>query len=74
MCQYCEQDKNGNIKLILLAEEVSLRVEKDEPYIGEYALTVDLEEENVSYSERINYCPMCGKLLSHAIQNLEEGK
>lgn len=68
MCKYCEEGKRGKFKgrkpdFIMMQDRFAIRIEKDEPYIGDYGLTVSDNEEAVEYTEKINYCPMCGRKL-----------
>lgn len=70
MCKYCEEGKRGKFKgrkpdFIIFQDRFVVRIGKDEPYIGDYSLTVSDNEECVEYTEKINYCPMCGAKLGN---------
>ena len=68
MCKYCEEGKRGKFKgrkpdFIMLQDRFAVRIEKDEPYIGDYGITVSDNEDGVEFTEKINFCPMCGRKL-----------
>lgn len=67
MCQYCEKHPIGCEELttpFICNSDTVLRIEKDEPYVGDYGFTLYIDGETVFYgSEPINYCPMCGRKL-----------
>ena len=57
MCKYCEEGKRGKFKgrkpdFIMMQDRFAVRIEKDEPYIGDYGLTVSDNEEAVEYTQK----------------------
>ena len=69
MCEYCEKHKRGCEELttpFICNSDSVLRIEKNEPYVGDYGFTLYVGEDNVFYgSEAINFCPMCGRKLTN---------
>ena len=41
------------------------KIEKDEPYVGDYGLTVSDNEDECEFTVAINFCPMCGRKLTN---------
>ena len=68
MCKFCRFGGSGKFKgrtpdYLILQDRFALRIEKDEPYVGDYGLTVSDNEDGVEYTEKIKFCPMCGRKL-----------
>ena len=60
MCQYCNFGTRGKFKgrtpdFLILQDRFAVKIEKDEPYVGDYGLTVsDNEDECEGLNTRIN--------------------
>lgn len=69
-CQYCRFGGRGKFKdrtpdFILLQDRFAVQIEKDEPYVGDYGLTVSDNEDKCEFTVAINFCPMCGRPLNN---------
>lgn len=67
-CQYCHFSERGKFKgrtpdFLILQDRFAVKIEKDEPYVGDYGLTVSDNEDECEFTVAINYCPMCGRPL-----------
>lgn len=70
MCKYCRFGVIGKFKgrtpdFLILQDRFALKIEKDEPYVGDYGLTVSDNEDECEFTIAINYCPMCGRKLTN---------
>ena len=68
MCQYCDFGMRGKFKgrtpdFLILQDRFAVKIEKDEPYVGEYGLTVSDNEDECEFTVAIKFCPMCGRKL-----------
>jgi hypothetical protein len=71
MCQYCNFGTRGKFKgrtpdFLILQDRFAVKIEKDEPYVGDYGLTVSDNEDECEFTVAIKYCPMCGRKLTEA--------
>ena len=67
-CQYCRFGERGKFKgrtpdFLILQDRFAVKIEKDEPYVGDYGLTVSDNEDECEFTVAINFCPMCGRKL-----------
>ena len=68
MCKYCNFRTRGKFKgrtpdFLILQDRFAVKIEKDEPYVGDYGLTVSDNEDECEFTVAINFCPMCGRRL-----------
>ena len=69
MCQFCNFGMRGKFKgrtpdFLILQDRFAVKIEKDEPYVGDYGLTVSDNEDECEFIVAINFCPMCGRKLT----------
>ena len=68
MCQFCNFGTRGKFKgrtpdFLILQDRFAVKIEKNEPYVGDYGLTVTDNEDECEFTVAINFCPMCGRKL-----------
>ena len=49
---------------LILQDRFAVKIEKDEPYVGDYGLTVSDNEDECEFTVAINFCPICGRKLT----------